>query len=68
MVSYGERKLEWVAPQHARFTFEGDFLVPDYHCGIFRAAVDAVGAKAERLEGRQTGPLASVYDIVWTDE
>jgi uncharacterized protein (TIGR02265 family) len=67
MVSYGTRKLEWVDERHARVTFDGDFLVPAYHCGIFHAAIDSVGAKAVRVEGRQTGPLASVYDIVWTD-
>ncbi len=66
-VSYGERKLEWLGPRHARFTFENDFLVPQYHCGVFLAAVDAVGAKLERLEGRATGPLSSVYELAWTD-
>lgn len=67
MVSYGTRTLEWVGDRHARITFERDFLVPAYHCGLFEAAIDSVGAKAERVEGRQTGPLASVYDIVWID-
>jgi uncharacterized protein (TIGR02265 family) len=66
-VSYGERRLEWVGPCHARFTFERDFLVPAFHCGVFLAAVDAVGARAERVEGRQTGPLSAVYDVVWTE-
>jgi len=66
-VSYGVRRLEWVGPHHARFTFERDFLVPAYHCGVFLAAIDAVGATAERVEGRQTGPLSAVYDIVWTE-
>jgi uncharacterized protein (TIGR02265 family) len=67
MVSYGDRKLEWVGERHARLTFARDFLVPAYHCGVFLAAVDAVGAKAERVEGRQTGPLGATYDIVWSD-
>jgi uncharacterized protein (TIGR02265 family) len=66
-VSYGERKLEWLGPRHARFTFENDFLVPQYHCGIFLGAVDAVGAKVEKLEGRSTGLLSAVYEIVWTE-
>jgi uncharacterized protein (TIGR02265 family) len=66
-VSYGERKMEWLGPSHARFTFQGDFLVPQYHCGIFLAAVDAVGAKVEKLEGRATGLLSAVYEIAWTD-
>jgi len=66
-VSYGERKLEWVGPRHARFTFENDFLVPQYHCGVFIGAIDAVGAKAERVEGRSTGLLSAVYDVAWTD-
>ncbi|HET8540815.1 MAG TPA: TIGR02265 family protein [Anaeromyxobacter sp.] len=67
MVSYGVRKLEWIAPRHARFVFEHDFLVPQYHCGVFLAAIDAVGAKPERIEGRSTGLLSAVYDIVWTE-
>lgn len=66
-VSYGERKLEWVGPRHARFTFEHDFLVPAYHCGVFLAAMDAMGATPERVEGRQTGPLSAVYDVVWIE-
>lgn len=65
-VSYGDRRLEWVGPSHARFTFEGDFLVPQYHCGIFLAAIDAMGAKG-RVEGRSTGLLSAVYDLVWTE-
>jgi uncharacterized protein (TIGR02265 family) len=67
MVSYGERKLEWMGERHARITFERDFLVPAYHCGVFLAAVDSVGAKPERVEGRQTGPLSATYEIVWKD-
>src|SRR5512133_3367281 len=66
-VSYGDRKLEWVGPRHARFTFENDFLVPQYHCGVFLAAVDAVGATLEKLEGKSTGPLSAVYEIAWSD-
>jgi len=66
-VTYGERRLEWLGPRHARFTFEGDFLVPQYHCGIFLGAVDAVGAKVEKLEGRSTGLLSAVYEIAWTE-
>jgi len=67
MVSYGTRKGEWGGERHARVTFDGDFMVAPYHCGIFQATIDAVGAKAERVEGRQTGLLASEYDVVWTD-
>jgi len=66
-VSYGVRRVDWIGERHARFTFEHDFLVPAYHCGVFRAALDAMGARAERLEGRQTGPLSTVYDVAWSD-
>ena len=66
-VSYGERRLEWLGPCHARFTFENDFLVPQYHCGIFLGAVDAVGAKLLKLEGRSTGLLSAVYEIAWAE-
>lgn len=67
MVSYGDRRLEWAGERHARFVFERDFLVPAYHCGVFLAAVEAVGAKPERIEGRQTGALSATYDVVWTE-
>jgi uncharacterized protein (TIGR02265 family) len=67
MVSHGDRKLEWIGERHARFTFENDFLVPAYHCGVLLASGDAVGAKVDRVEGRQTGPLSSVYDVVWSE-
>lgn len=67
-VSYGERRVEWLGDRHAHLTFERDFLVPPFHCGVLRAAVDAMGARAERLDGRQTGPLRSEYDVVWSEE
>jgi uncharacterized protein (TIGR02265 family) len=66
-VSYGERRVDWVGERHARFVFERDFLVPAYHVGVFRGALDAMGARAERLEGRATGPLSAVYDVAWSE-
>lgn len=66
MVSYGVRTIAWPSGTHAVFTFEGDFLVPAYHCGIFEAAIDAVGARKVRVEGRQTGPLSAVFDVEWS--
>jgi uncharacterized protein (TIGR02265 family) len=66
-VSYGVRTLEWRGEHHARFTFVRDFLVPAFHCGVFAAAVDAVGATPVRIEGRETGPLSAEYDVVWSD-
>ncbi len=66
-VSYGVRRVEWLGARHARLTFERDFLVPPFHCGVLRAAVDAMGARTERIEGRQTGPLRSEYEVIWSD-
>ena len=66
-VSYGERRVDWLGERHARVTFERDFLVPAYHVGVFRAALDAMGARPERVEGRATGPLSSVYDVAWSE-
>ncbi len=65
-VSYGVRRVEWIGERHARLTFERDFLVPAFHCGVLRAAVDAMGGRPERIEGRQTGPLRSEYDVSWS--
>jgi uncharacterized protein (TIGR02265 family) len=66
MVSYGTRKVDWLGPTHARFTFDGDFLVADYHAGVFAAAFDAVGIAGGKVEARQTGLLSSIYDVSWT--
>ncbi len=41
--------------------------MPAYHCGVFLAAIDAVGAKLVKLEGRATGLLSAVYELAWTD-
>lgn len=67
MVSYGERKLEWVGERHARFTFEKDFLVPAYHTGVFLASGDAVGAKIQRVDAQATGTFSAIYDVVWSE-
>jgi uncharacterized protein (TIGR02265 family) len=64
-VSYGERKLEWLGPHHARFTFRRDFLVPPFHCGVFQAGVEAVRGKNIVVEGKQVAPLDAVYEIRW---
>lgn len=66
MVSYGVRKVEWPAETHAFITFEGDFLVPAYHCGVYEAAIEAIGAHKVRVEGRQTGPLDATFDVEWS--
>lgn len=67
MVSYGVRKVDWPSARHASITFEGDFLVPAYHCGVFEAAIEAVGARKVRVEGRQTGALSAVFDVEWAE-
>jgi uncharacterized protein (TIGR02265 family) len=64
-VSYGERKLEWLGPTQARLSFVRDFLVPPYHCGVFTAALDAVGAKGARVGGRQVSLLEATYEVGW---
>lgn len=66
-VSYGARRVEWVDDRRARLVFERDFLVPAFHCGVLRAAIDAMGARPERVEGRQTGPLRSEYEVAWSE-
>jgi uncharacterized protein (TIGR02265 family) len=64
-VSYGERIVEWVSERHVRHTFRRDFLVPSFHCGVFVGALQAIGARGARAEGRQTGFLEAVYDVTW---
>jgi uncharacterized protein (TIGR02265 family) len=64
-VSYGERKLQWLGPTQAHFTFQHDFLLPPYHCGVFTAGLDAVGAKGVRVSGKQLSLLEATYDVGW---
>jgi len=64
-VSYGERKLQWLGPSEARFTFQRDFLLPPYHCGVFTAGLDAVGARNPRVTGTQVSLLDATYEVSW---
>lgn len=64
-VSYGERRLEWLGERHARLTFSRDFLVPAYHCGVFAAAMESIGAKAPRVTGAQVSFLEAAYEVSW---
>jgi uncharacterized protein (TIGR02265 family) len=64
-VSYGERKLEWLGPTQARFTFKRDFLVPPFHCGVLTAALDAFGARNPRVTGKQVSLLEATYEVGW---
>ena len=64
-VSYGERKLRWLGPTQAHLTFQRDFLVPPYHCGVFTAALDAVGARNPRVTGTQVSLLEATYEVGW---
>jgi len=65
MVSYGERKLEWLGPTQAQLSFQRDFLLPPYHCGVFTAALDAVGARNPRVTGKQVSLLEAAYEVGW---
>jgi len=65
IVSYGVRKLRWLGPTQAHFTFERDFLVPSYHCGVFTAALDAVGVRNPRVTGTQVSLLEATYEVGW---
>ncbi len=64
-VSYGERRLEWLGPRQARFTFTHDFMVPAYHRGVLTAALDSVGARKPRVEGTPVSLLEAVYLVSW---
>lgn len=67
MVSYGDRRLEWVAERHARFVFTRDFSRPAFHLGVFQAAADSMGVTLVTLAGRPTGLLDAVVDVAWED-
>jgi len=66
-VSYGERSVAWPADRHARITFQRDFLVPPFHCGVLSCVLDTLSARNVRVTGLQTGFLEAVYDISWDD-
>jgi uncharacterized protein (TIGR02265 family) len=64
-VSYGERKLEWLAERHARIAFRRDFMVPAYHRAVMLTALEATEARSPRVEVRVLGLLDADYDITW---
>jgi uncharacterized protein (TIGR02265 family) len=65
-VSYGQRFVTWLGQTRCRIEFVHDFLVVPFHCGVFRAGLDAVQARDGHAEGQQAGFLHTVYDISWT--
>lgn len=67
MVSYGDRKLEWLGERHMRFTCHGDYLPPDFHLGVLEAAADSKGVNIVVLEGRATSLVDSVYELAWEE-
>lgn len=65
VVSYGVRKVEWLAERHARVSFERDFLLPAFHCGaLTRALLDVAGVQA-RAEVHEAEFLRAVIDLGW---
>ncbi|GAO04164.1 DUF2378 family protein [Anaeromyxobacter sp. PSR-1] len=64
-VSYGERRLEWTGERRARVTFRRELLAPPFHCGVFTAVLERVGAKDIRTEARQTGALDAECELAW---
>jgi uncharacterized protein (TIGR02265 family) len=64
-VSYGERTVEWLGERRCRITFERDFLVPGFHCGVIQAGIEGMGGGNVRVAGRETGFLDSAYDVSW---
>lgn len=65
LVSYGERRLEWLSPSRGRFTFRRDFLVPAYHRGVLMAGLEAIGVKAPEVTARQDALLDATYEVGW---
>ncbi|HEY6005630.1 MAG TPA: TIGR02265 family protein [Anaeromyxobacter sp.] len=65
VVSYGERKVEWLGEKHARMTFRRDFMVSGYHRAVILTALQAIDAKNARVEARVLSLLDSDYDIAW---
>jgi uncharacterized protein (TIGR02265 family) len=65
VVSYGTRTIEWLGDRHARLLFKRDFLVPDFHCGVFTEALWVMAGTRVRAEGRAMELLVAEYDVVW---
>lgn len=64
-VSYGERTVDWPAPNHCHMVFKRDFLVPPFHCGVVSGAIEMMGGRDVKATGRQTGFLEAEYDFTW---
>jgi len=65
LVSYGERRLEWLGPCRARLTFRRDFLLPAYHRGVLFAAVEAIGVRNPQVTGAPQALLDATYEVSW---
>ena len=65
LVSYGERRLEWLGPCRARLTFRRDFLLSAYHRGVLHAAVEAIGVRNPVVTGAHQTLLDATYEVGW---
>jgi uncharacterized protein (TIGR02265 family) len=65
MVSYGERRLEWLGPTRARLTFRRDFMLAAYHRGVLMAAVESIGVRNPQVTGAHQALLDATYEVSW---
>ncbi|WNG30228.1 TIGR02265 family protein [Cystobacter fuscus] len=61
----GTRSVEWLGPQHCRFTMKRDFAPAAFHEGMLVAMLERMDARRVHVVGVQTGVLDSEYDISW---
>ncbi|MBZ4399940.1 DUF2378 family protein [Myxococcus sp. AS-1-15] len=64
-VSYGKRTVSWSSEREGCLHVRGDFMPPPYHHGVLRAALEALGARHVRIEGRELDLLDCDYSLAW---
>lgn len=64
-VSYGERKVEWVAERKGRLVSQRDFMPPAFHAAVLLEALRVTDAARPRVAWRETGFLDAVYEFEW---
>jgi len=64
-VSYGERKVEFLAERKARMVFTRDFMPAAFHAAVLETALAATDARKPRVLARDTAFMCSEYEIGW---
>jgi uncharacterized protein (TIGR02265 family) len=64
-VSYGDRRVEFLAEKRARMTFQRDFMPAAFHAAVIQTALEGTAAQKVRVLPRDGDFMCSEYEISW---